>query len=78
MVNRMVANTMIKYLLKFVKEKEHARTLLDGALFMRPACYYHRLELGQGDTREAALSHKSCIFRHCTVPHLLHVRSGGT
>lgn len=59
---------MVKYLLKFVREKEHAEALCAGELFMRPACYYHHLEQGQGDLRETAISHSQCIYKKCTVP----------
>ena len=59
---------MIKYLLKFVKEEDHAKDLLAGQLFMRPARYYRTLEQGQGDLSEAAISHISCIYRNGTLP----------
>lgn len=59
---------MIKYLLKFVNQEAHAKTLLAGQLFMRPAGYYHALEQGQGDLREAAISHNVCIYKHAMVP----------
>lgn len=59
---------MIKYLLKFVSEQVHAEALLNGKLFMRPACYYHKIEMGQGDIYEAALSHEMCIYKHSRVP----------
>ena len=59
---------MIRYLLKFVFEKAYAEALLNGELFMRPACYYHKLEMGQGDIYEAALSHDMCVYKHSRVP----------
>ena len=59
---------MIKFLLKFVREEGHAKALLDGQLFMRPACYYRTLEQGQGDLREAAISHDVCVYKHSTMP----------
>ena len=59
---------MVKYLLKFVREKEHAEALCAGELFIRPACYYHHLEQGQGDLREAAISHSQCIYKKSTIP----------
>ncbi len=59
---------MIKYLLKFVSKEDHANTLLDGTLFMRPACYYHKLENGQGDVCESAVSHEICMYKHSHVP----------
>lgn len=59
---------MVKYLLKFVREKEYAEALCAGELFMRPACYYHHLEQGQGDLREAAISHSQCIYKKSTIP----------
>lgn len=59
---------MIKYLIKFVSKREFAEDLLNGKLFMRPAEYYHRLEKGQGDFLETAISHSFCIYKHSTVP----------
>lgn len=59
---------MIKYLFKFVSERAHADFLLDGNLFMRPACYYHKIEAGQGDLGEAAISHDICVYKHSHVP----------
>ena len=49
---------MIKYLIKFVSQKSHADMLVAGELFMRPASYYHNLELGQGDIREAFFAYQ--------------------
>lgn len=46
---------MIRYLLKFVSKLEYAQMLVDGKLFMRPASYYRRLEMGQGDMGEGAV-----------------------
>ena len=59
---------MPKYLLKFVSEELHAKTLTNGKLFMRPASYYHSLELGQGDIREGALSHNKMIYMNNHFP----------
>lgn len=59
---------MIKYLAKFVTLREHAELLQHGKLFMRPASYYHRLELGQGDLREAAIFEDVCIYKHSRLP----------
>ena len=54
---------MLKYLLKFVSEKEYAEQLVSGKLFMRPALYYHRLENGQGDIREAAVDSHTRMYK---------------
>lgn len=59
---------MIKYLIKFVSERDYAESLLDGNLFMRPVSYYHKLELGQGDLREAAIFDSTCIYKNNTLP----------
>lgn len=59
---------MIKYLLKFVTKINYAELLLNGELYMRPACYYHALEMGQGDIAEAGISHDLCIYKHSRVP----------
>lgn len=61
-------NCEIKYLLKFVSKKSYADDLINGTLYMRPAAYYHRLEEGQGDMGEAALSHEICVYKHSTLP----------
>lgn len=55
---------MIKYLLKFTSEESHAIDLLNGKLFMRPACYYWDLEKGQGDLREGAVSPIGQIYKN--------------
>ncbi len=39
-------------MIKFVSQKSHADMLVAGKLFMRPASYYHKQELGQGDVFE--------------------------
>lgn len=61
----------IKYLLKFVKQKEHVETLLNGILYMRPAAYYHKGEsgkYGQNDIREAAVSNELQVYKHSHCP----------
>ena len=61
----------IKYLLKFVKQKEHAEALLSGTLYMRPASYYHKGEsgkFGQNDIREAAVSNEFQVYKHNRCP----------
>lgn len=59
---------MIKYLIKFVSEEQHAEDLLDGNLFMYPAGHYHTLELGRGDIREGALSDSICFYQYINYP----------
>ena len=59
---------MIKYLLKFVAEKNHAEVLLNGTLFMRPASYYWHLEQGQGDINETAIIPFARIYKHSRLP----------
>ena len=51
-------------LLKFTIEESHAIDLLNGKLFMRPACYYWDLEKGQGDLREGAVSPIGQIYKN--------------
>ena len=58
----------IIYLLKFTSKYEHAKDLLDGKLFMNQAAYYHDLEVGQGDIREGAFSHKSMAYMGSSRP----------
>lgn len=55
---------MIKYLIKFVSQLEHAEQLINGEFFMRPASYYHHLENGQGDLAESALIHSVAIYKN--------------
>ena len=59
---------MIRYLLKFVSKLEYAQMLVDGKLFMRPASYYRRLEMGQGDMGEGAVFPNACIYKHSQCP----------
>lgn len=55
---------MPRYLIKFVSQLSHAEDLRSGKLFMRPASYYHDLELGQGDVTEGAISHEVAIYQN--------------
>lgn len=59
---------MIKYLAKFFSEKNHAQTLINGTLHMRPACYYHNLNIGQGDIYEACVFPGICIYKNENLP----------
>ncbi len=63
-----MANREIRYLIKFVSKLQYAEDLINGKLYMRPASYYHHLELGQGDIREAALSGELAIYKNSTIP----------
>lgn len=55
---------MARYLIKFVSQLSHAENLRSGNLFMRPASYYHDLEIGQGDITEGAISHQVAIYQN--------------
>lgn len=55
---------MPRYLIKFVSQLSYAEDLRSGKLFMRPASYYHDLELGQGDVTEGAISHEAAIYQN--------------
>ena len=59
---------MIKYLIKFVSQKSHADMLVAGELFMRPASYYHKLELGQGNIREAWIIPSVQMYLNANIP----------
>lgn len=59
---------MIKYLLKFVTKLEYAEALVAGQLYMRPASYFHRLELGRGDIREGGVIPNLCVYRNTQWP----------
>ena len=59
---------MIKYLIKFVSQLDHAKMLLRGELFMRPASYYHGLEQGQGDAGEALVFHGLSMYKNGEFP----------
>lgn len=59
---------MSRYLIKFVSKLSHAEDLRSGKLFMRPAEYYHKLEAGQGDIAEAAISHYAMIYKNSRLP----------
>ncbi|MFL8969718.1 hypothetical protein ACKA04_06645 [Helcococcus kunzii] len=52
----------IKYLIKFTSEYKYARDLVDGSLFMNQAAFYHDIENGQGDVREATFSNTSMVY----------------
>lgn len=57
---------MIKYLIKFVKEEQHAKDIAAGKFYMQAAEYYRRnwdkLSKGQVDMTEGAISHHYQIF----------------
>ncbi len=59
---------MIKYLIKFVSQKSHADMLVAGELFMRPASYYHKQELGQGDIFEACILPPMQMYYNADLP----------
>jgi len=59
---------MIKYLIKFVSQKGHADMLVAGKLFMRPASYYHKQELGQGDIFEACILPPMQMYYNADLP----------
>lgn len=44
-----------KYLIKFVSNKKYADTFLNGILYMNAAGYYHNIERGRGDIKEASV-----------------------
>lgn len=58
----------IRYLVKFVPELQHAEALVSGILYMRPAKYYQKLEAGQGDISEAAVSHDIQMYMNTRLP----------
>ena len=62
----------IKYLIKFIPEKQYVESLLDGNLFMRCARYYQRLEMqkgpGQGDLREGSIFPNTMIYKNLDLP----------
>lgn len=59
---------MLRYLIKFVSKRSHAEDLVAGKLFMRPAIYYHKLEKGQGDIREAAVDSYTQMYKCTNLP----------
>ncbi len=59
---------MIKYLIKFVSQLNHAEMLINGELFMRPASYYRNLEEGQGDIREGLVFHGLRMYKNGEFP----------
>lgn len=58
----------ITYLLKFTSKYIYAKDLLDGKLYMNQACYYHNLEVGQGDIREGAIDNQSMSYSGTSHP----------
>ena len=59
---------MEKYLIKFVEKEKYANNLIAGMFFMHSAGYYHKLEQGQGDIREGALSHTAMMHKNLGCP----------
>lgn len=59
---------MIKYVIKFVSEKDYADTLMDGILYMNHAGSYREKEEGQGDFVECALSLETDIAKGLNYP----------
>lgn len=52
----------IKYLIKFTSKYEYAQDFMNGKLFMNQADFFHNIENGQGDVREAAFSNTSMAY----------------
>lgn len=52
----------IKYLIKFTSKCEYAQDLMNGKLFMNQADFFHNIENGQGDVREATFSNTSMAY----------------
>ena len=50
-----MSNEYPEYLLKFVSKEEHAKVFQNGIMYTRPAGYYHYLENGRGDEKEASV-----------------------
>ncbi len=59
---------MIKYLIKFVSCEEYAQKLINGEMFMRPASYYHKLGVGQGDPSEAGVLDGLAMYMNLNLP----------
>lgn len=58
----------IKYLLKFTSKYRYAQDLMAGKLFMNQAAYFHSIEKGRGDVREATFSNTSMAYIHANRP----------
>ena len=55
---------MSKYLIKFCKKPEYAKTLFEGKLYCNPAFYYRYVESQSGDVMEASIFHGLGIYKN--------------